>query len=295
MKRIRFFSPFCSEEEVIRQYSEICEVAKDPNYGKTYCFTTDDDYTHAVLLNHATPDINISKKRVIGIALEPPEFMGARYNGITQDFIEYAQKKIGRYYIGSTDYVDQYGNRRVLGEPFIPYYGFLWHTFQSNIERPIVKTKKMSIIFSKKVFAFGHAYRHKLVSRILQSDLPIDVWGRGCDIIPGTIRNDPRIKGQFNDKEPYLDYQYHIAIENYRHHSYVSEKFTNCLVCECTPVYFGATKIDDYFPNACFKLTGNIDVDWKLLEALCSGRMDGIKKNLEYPEKMKLTNHINDL
>ena len=295
MIRIRFFSPFCDGDGCIKEYSEICDVKSDPDYGVTYCFTNDDDFSHAIIINHAMPDLNISKKNVLGLALEPPEFMGPNYMGLTNDFVEYASKKIGRYYIGSHHYTSVQGYQVILPSPFTEYYSFLWHTFPATVPRPLSKTKRMSIIFSRKTFAPGHVYRHHLVSRILESNLQIDIWGRGCDTIHPKFRNDPRIRGEFKDKEPYIDYQYHIAIENFRHQSYVSEKFTNCLVCECVPIYYGAYKIEEYFPNSCFKLAGNVDVDMKLIEAIYSGKMDAIKKNIQYPSRMKLTEHIKEL
>jgi hypothetical protein len=54
----------------------------------------------------------------------------------------------------------------------------------------------------------------------------------------------------------------------------------------------GAYKVDDYFPNSCFKLSGNIEIDIKLITAICDGKMVSIKKNIEYPSKMKFIEFI---
>jgi hypothetical protein len=255
-------------------YQRLCLTADDPYYGKTYKFTDGDDYTHAVIMNTAMPELKIPRQNVIGLAFEPPEFLN-----ITTQFIEYALRHIGKYYIGS---VGQ------LPPPFTSHFGFMWHC---NIPKIIPeKTKTMSIIFSKKGFATGHKYRMELIKAILNTDLPIDIYGTGCELLKHI--EDSRIKGPFDEKEPYLDYKYHIAIENYRHDAYISEKFMNPILCKCIPIYWGAQYVETYFPTTCFKLLGRVDSDMILIRAICDGKMDAIKKNPEYPENMKFTEYI---
>jgi hypothetical protein len=220
------------------------------------------------------PTLNIPKENVIGLAYEPFEYLYLTYN-----FIEYAKKYIGKYFIGS---------KYNLPEPFMEYFAYMGHTIPPN--KIPSKLKKMSIIFSDKKDAIGHKYRHELVNIILKTNLPIDIYGRGCDTLLDI--KDDRIKGKFVNNEPYLEYNYHIAIENFRHNAYISEKFMNCLLCKCIPIYLGAYKVDDYFPNSCFKLSGNIEIDIKLITAICDGKMVSIKKNIEYPSKMKFIEFI---
>ena len=38
----------------------------------------------------------------------------------------------------------------------------------------------VSLIFSNKSDLNGHKYRHTLVKRILDENLPVDIYGRGC-------------------------------------------------------------------------------------------------------------------
>jgi hypothetical protein len=74
------------------------------------------------------------------------------------EFIEYAKKHIGKYFIG-----DLPNN---LGDPFIEHHGFMWFDHPSR-DKIIRKTKLMSIIFSQKNFAPGHMYRNNLVKNII--------------------------------------------------------------------------------------------------------------------------------
>ena len=73
------------------------------------------------------------------------------------------------------------------------------------------KTKLMSIMISQNCLlqVINMTYACK---RNIKQNLPIDIYGRGCVYYK---TNDPRFKGQFEETEPYLDYKFHIAIENF--------------------------------------------------------------------------------
>ena len=250
---IRIFSSFCSSENCKEVYERLCEVHKMPNYGpdKSFYITSGDDYTHVIIANTAMPQLkpSIPKSHVIGLAYEPPPFLG-----LTPQFVEYARKYIGTYYIGEK------GN---LPEPFVEHYGYMWH-ITPLYTLPSTKHNLISIMVSQKTNAPGHQYRHALVQQILRSDLPIDIYGRGCRY----YKADSRIKGDFTEREPYESYQFHICIENFQTPHYFSEKITNTLLCGTTPIYWGAKHIHDYFPTMVHVLSGNVQEDMKLLHEL---------------------------
>lgn len=245
---IRIFSSFCSSTECKQKYEALDEAFLEYNYGnkKDIYITDGDDFTHVIILNTAMPPLtHIPKENVIGLAMEPPHFLG-----LHTPFIYYAEKHIGKYFIGQT-----YG----LPAPFVEYQGYMWHT--PPLKSIPSKPHLMSIMVSQKTQAPGHKYRHDLVSKILASNLPIDIMGRGCQF----YKPDPRLKGEFNYLEPYLSYQFHIAIENFQLNHYYSEKIMDPLFCGTTPVYLGCHNIDTYFPGMVVGLTGNLDKDFALL------------------------------
>jgi hypothetical protein len=245
---IRIFSNFCSSTECKSKYESIDEAFLESNYGNTkdIYITDGDDYTHAIIMNIAMPRLkNIPKENVIGMASEPPHFLG-----LQTPFVHYAQKYIGKYFIGQA-----YG----LPAPFIEYQGYMWHT--PPLKSIPSKPNLMSIMVSQKTQAPGHKYRHDLVSRILASNLPIDIMGRGCKY----HKPDPRLKGEFSYLEPYLSYQFHIAIENFQLNHYYSEKIMDPLFCGTTPVYLGCNNIDSYFPGMVIHLSGDANKDMELL------------------------------
>jgi hypothetical protein len=271
MIRIRFFSSFCDGMTLPELFLKIHCLDKFSwsQYGKSYCFTNDNDFTHAILLNTPMPpelSKKIPKEHIIGLAYEPPQF--PQYLGLTHTFVNYAKEHIGKYFIG---------NSRGFPNPFLEGYGYMTHTIPPDLEEiPSPKPKYMSIMISQKGFAPGHLYRHQLVQEILKTDLPIDIYGRGCKYYKQHLI-DSRFKGEFTDKEPYLEYEYHIAIENFQNPHYFSEKIINPLLCGTTPVYLGCTNIHSYFGDSLIDLTGNVQEDMTLLIKLCREYQEGIK------------------
>lgn len=260
MIRIRVFASFADSKTCKENYEKICQTSLLSDYGpdKKYYITNGDDYTHVIILNTAMPVLksDIPRTNVIGFAYEPNSFLNLNYA-----FIQYAMANINTYYIG-----DAHG----LPYPFTEGNAYLWY----NPPPKSIPTKKniMSIMVSFKKFAPGHVYRHTLVQEILRRNLPVDIYGNGCD----AFRPDPRLKGKFELNEPYETYQFHIAIENFRTNSYFSEKVVNPLLHKTVPLYLGARNINNYFSNMCIQLKGTLDNDIKIIEDV-----------LKYPEQYK--------
>jgi len=237
-----------------------------PNYGedKEIYITNTDDYTHVIILNTAMPPLpkHIPKQNIIGFAFEPPKYLN-----LTQEFVDYAKKYIGKYFIG-----DVYD----LGEPFVERYSHMWHN--PPLKWSPMKLKTMSLMVSEKMSEIGHLYRHTLVNKILESDLPIDIYGRGCKYYQ--FMEDPRIKGEFDEYTPYENYKFHISIENMPTKHYFSEKIMNPLLCNTTPIYMGCDSIQYYFPDMTIKLSGNIEKDVQMLCDICENP-DTYKTNID--------------
>jgi hypothetical protein len=280
--RIRIFSSFCPSENCKDVYERICESSLVENYGedKEIYITNGDDYSHVIILNTAMPDIShISKKNVIGFAFEPIQFLG-----LTEEFVRYAQQYIGKYYIG---------DKMNLPEPFIERFSHMWHNIPLKYEPK--KTRVMSIMVSEKNQQPGHKYRHELINKILESDLPIDIYGKGC--VYYNYLGDVRVKGRFEEREPYEEYEYHICIENFQTNHYFSEKITNALLCDATPIYWGCRNIHQYFPDSLIVLSGDLNSDVQLLKSIVENPMK-YKKTIDVKtikNKISLLRNIENL
>ena len=251
--KIRCFPSFTTSDNMKTSYERFINKTEVGYkiYGKDkkYIFTADDDYTHVFIFNTAMPDIShIPKENILGFAHEPLEFLQ-----LNQEFIDYAQKYISKYFIGE---------KKNLPSPFMEGPCFL-DCYEIPLLSSITpKPKFMSIMISQKNFAPGHIYRHTLVQEILKSRLPIDIYGRGCGYY--SLLQDSRIKGDFQKYELYEEYQFNICIENFETNHYFSEKIINPLLMNITPIYLGCKNITSYFPNMYWALSGDVQKDMEL-------------------------------
>lgn len=225
-------------------------------------YVTDNIYDVAVILNANTPDVRVPKERVIGLAFEPVEFLRfAPYS------FSYYEKRVGLYCLGYRE--DHF--------PLCmqPHYQYFWHeTPDLSTVKPWSQRKTMSIITTKAKAGPGHLYRNTLAIACLEAGLDVDVWGYGAD----EIRTHPNNKGRFKTNEPYSEYKFILAIENFSSKRYISEKFTNAIGFDTVPIYWGGTEVDDVFgcPTH-IKLTMNLEEDLNLIRAI-----------LENPDKFRL-------
>jgi hypothetical protein len=247
MYKIKIFSSFCQNDPCKDTFERVFKSSTIDFYGenKKIMLTTKNDYTHAIILNTAMPELTIPKENVVGLAFEPYEFLG-----LTTQFIEYAKQHIGKYLIGKKDQ---------LPELFIEHYAFMWH---NNPGREIIKnpsTTIMSIVLSNKKQAPGHKYRHELVKYIIKNNLPIDIYGTGS-----SEYNSTYVKGKFDGTEPYNDYLFSICIENFQSNDYLSEKIIDPIMHNTVPIYLGAKNILNYFKEV-IVLNGDITHDMNLI------------------------------
>lgn len=243
--RIRIFADFCDSTQAKKYIDKISYYN-----GDKIEIIDNDEYTHVIIWNTAMPNIRegIPKENVIGFAYEPLVYLR-----LTQDFIDYAIKYIHKYYIG-----DVFN----LPAPFVEKNGYLLYNMRLKELKP--KNNRMSIMISQKLHQKGHKYRHVLANAILKTDLPIDIYGRGCGFDVYN-QSDSRLKGTFERYEPYDGYSFHICIENVSSNHYFSEKIINPLLMNVVPVYLGCTHINQYFPNNIVKLTGDVTADMLLI------------------------------
>jgi len=250
--RIRCFADFTDSQNLHDSYERyIIPPNVIEHYGKDkqYFFTTGEDYTHVFIFNTGMPNIShIPKENVIGFAHEPIAFLE-----LTDTFIKYAQKHISKYFIG---------DKMHLPDPFIEGINYLC-CHEIPLSPTYYKPNFMSIMISQKTSAPGHQYRHKIVQAILKTRLPIDIYGRGCVYYKNI--SDSRIKGNFQKYELYNGYQFTICIENFQTNHYFSEKITNPLLMNITPIYYGCKNIGSYFPDMYLSLSGDVDQDIQLL------------------------------
>lgn len=273
---IRIFSDYTTSEILHIIFQECFDI---PSH---ITLTSDDDYTHAIIINGAMPVLrgDVPANHVVGFAFEP--WILLRF---TKKNKEYIQQNIGKYLCGES----------YRENPFVGHYPYM--TIPSKIECMSEKHRLISIVYSQKQFLPGHKYRHQLVNEILKQNWPIDIYGRGCDSYNKRSMNlnhqpssiDSRIKGSYKDYEPYAGYLFTIVIENTQSEHYISEKVVIPLLMNTTPLYWGATEIETYFPNMTIPLTGTTPNDLKIIANVLDNPLE-YRKEID---RMKVQKTIN--
>lgn len=100
------------------------------------------------------------------------------------------------------------------------------------------KKHSLSIVASTLAKFPGHKLRFRFINDLLTSvpELSSHIYGKG------------RQKELQNKIDGLREYRYSIAIENSCIPSYITEKFYDCVISGCVPVYYGAPNVADYFP-----------------------------------------------
>lgn len=126
----------------------------------------------------------------------------------------------------------------------------LSHKELSDLEYPN-KQYRLSFVDSGRAELPGHRNRLSALQDIINHVSDIHAWGK---ITEGRQNN-----GIFKTPLPYrakekafLKYKYAMVIENGSTPHYFSEKMIDPMLCWTTPIYWGCSKIDKYFPKGSY-------------------------------------------
>jgi len=236
---IRLTCNWCDDKTLVERFNKayISELNQS-----NLIFTDFNNFDYLVIFNHPlTPDkfAGFPKERTIGIMGEP--FWSAQ-----------------RFYPYLTQRCQHILYHRELNNPNVIYYpGLLPMHFEGSqildnyIQTEFPKPKKCSFVVSHcDVKLNNQTIYHERVNfakQILESDLDIDIYGKGWQNSP---LKDSRIKGELKNKQDGLmDYQFSIAIENSIEEDYFTEKLTDCILTDTTPIYYGCPNIQRFFNN----------------------------------------------
>lgn len=164
------------------------------------------------------------------------------------------------------DYVCTFSDDLSGKENFLFYpYGTTWvHEGERGIHQ---KSKLLSIIASNKRFTYGQRLRHELVSR--HRDRINGLYGNGYQPIKDKI-------------EGLQDFMYSIAMENCDMNSYFSEKLMDCFLTGTIPIYWGFSRVSEFFdPNGIITFN-NVDEVEEILDSLSPDDYQSRMKAVEY-------------
>jgi hypothetical protein len=100
-----------------------------------------------------------------------------------------------------------------------------------------------------------HIYRKRMnvANLIIDNNLPVDVYGKQWNA-------NGRCKGEANNKRDALcSYRFSVGIENTAENFYTTEKFTDNLLTNTIPIYFGSPNISEYYDSRGYIQLPNLD------------------------------------
>jgi len=190
-----------------------------------FALDTVEECDYVIVLNHPAEDVNFScsPEHIWAIMQEPPnEYFGRKHRGDMQYYRVYTSNKRLK------------GEKYIHSQPALPWHLDKDYDYLLNCDIPD-KPRRLSWITSN-ISAFkGHRERLKFLRKI-QDQIDFDLYGRGFK----------HIGDKWDGLAPY---QYSLAIENFRNSYYWSEKLADCFLAWSMPIYFGCTKINDFFPS----------------------------------------------
>ena len=133
---------------------------------------------------------------------------------------------------------------------YLPF-GHTWLK-SDQYEKAHNKEFKISHLRGNLLKSYGHQMRWEILDRKNEIKVPIkffDVYGDRYNIE----------QARFDKEEIFGDAQFGIAIENFAHRGWFSEKILDCFLLKTIPMYWGCSNIGDFFNKECIITFGEAD------------------------------------
>tara|TARA_B100001093_G_C26852783_1_gene1025915 strand:- start:659 stop:2263 length:1605 start_codon:yes stop_codon:yes gene_type:complete len=298
--KIKIFAAWTDSNTIYNKVIDEYDWKDDSKYGVEYIFTKQNDFTHAIIMNLATPKLMISKKNVLGLAQEPAISFHFEERNNDNNFICYCRENVNKYLVGSIKHINQSNSVLFVEKMSYQLPHISYKIVNNYIQNYPKKDKLINFVYSKKnpgYLTHLYHYRHELGNTVLENNIPVDIYGSSTDNLKNKFPNKENIKYGFDWKDVnkvYENYKFSIVIENTREPEYFSEKIFIPLLCGCIPIYLGSTNIDKYFKDYVIHLSGNVKDDLNLINSIINDPDKYYKKiNIEdVKEKIHLKNII---
>jgi len=104
--------------------------------------------------------------------------------------------------------------------------------------------------------SYNHGMRHEILSRKNEIKIPTKFY-KSIGTVNNTYKDD---EDRRNGKEEvFSDSMFGIAIENFSHRGYFSEKIVDCFLLKTIPIYNGCSNIGDFFNTKGIIKFDNVD------------------------------------
>lgn len=243
MKKIRLTCNWTQDESLVKRFTNAYITPE--NFDPEFVFTHEDNFDYLVIINWPAKEISFPRNKTLGVIMEPswsPLVANSKY---------YLNQRCEYVLYHKKDGLDI--NNLIYYPGTLPYHMDSKDSLEYFINTDFKKTKLCSIVvtnhgsYSPSPLCL-YPKRVSIVKEILKSDLDIDIFGNSW--VKSEFNNDERIKGEIaNKKDGLVDYKFSIAIENCVEDGYFTEKLTDCILTDTTPIYYGCPNIESYIDN----------------------------------------------
>jgi len=167
---------------------------------------------------------------------------------------------------------------------FLPF-GHTWFK-PDQYEKEHKKEFKVAHLCGELLKSYGHQMRHEILARKNEIQIPTKFYK--------TIGDRHNIEDARIGKEKVFgDAQYGVAIENFSHRGWFSEKILDCFLLKTIPIYWGCSNIGDFFNKEGIIEFGNVDdfiyISNKLNKEYYHQHVDAIEDN--YQKALQYVNY----
>ncbi len=162
-------------------------------------------------------------------------FMQEPYIPIAHEWMHKGHNQFAKVFTHDIFKKDQ---KYIKSFPLLPWHIDKTYDELKSIQLP-QKTKIISWVTSNKMSFPGHKKRMVFLDFIHESNLQIDIFGKGISFI----------EDKWDGLAPY---KYSLAIENSTSEDYWTEKIADCFLSYTLPIYYGCTNLEEYFPADSF-------------------------------------------
>ena len=139
---------------------------------------------------------------------------------------------------------------------FLPF-GHTWLQ-PDQYEKQNEKKFELAHLCGALLKSYGHSMRHEIMARTDEFEIPTNFYP--------TIGERHNLEDARLGKETvFATSQYGIAIENFSHRNFFTEKILDCFLLKTIPLYWGCSNIDEFFnPEGIIKFENIDDLIYKV-------------------------------